>query len=132
MANDSRHVDDKRGEASRPASLGDRNTDLKDDSMPERYGGAAEEGYGSERVAPTSTDPDALFSAPGHDAGFAGPRFDRADAGSTGTHGVHAVASSSGEAYRDLGTNAGGFASSARTQAIVDQDEESDADKREG
>ncbi|MDP8993815.1 MAG: DUF2171 domain-containing protein [Pseudomonadota bacterium] len=108
----------------RAERLGDREgREWRDDLAPERYGGAIEEGYGSgESFGTSSPDPDAFHAAPGHDAEFAGPRFDRADIGSTGTHGVHPVASASGAAYHGYGASAGGFRSSARRYAMMNRD----------
>lgn len=59
---------------------------------------------------------------PGYDPNFGGPRFDRADVGSTGTHGVHPVASAFGanSAYGASGIyGAGG--SRGRDRAILEQ-----------
>jgi hypothetical protein len=53
-----------------------------------------------------------------------GPRFDRQDPGSTGTHGAHPVASPYGEAQTGYGAGSGGgFSSggSARSRAILQQ-----------
>lgn len=109
-------------EAHRPHRLGDHSAHDEEDRLPDRYGGSVEDGYGSGGgFGPTSADPNSIHSAPGHDAGFGGPRFDRADAGSTGTHGVHPVASPSGGAYQGYGATASGYASSARSAAIIEQ-----------
>ena len=109
----------------RAQSLGDRGRDWQDDRAPERYGGAFEEGYGSgERGLPTGGGATDFYPGPGHDSEFAGPRFDRADVGSTGTHGVHPVASSSGLASQGYGTSAAGYSSSARRYAMLDRDRE--------
>jgi hypothetical protein len=108
----------------RPERLGDRNArGLSDDPDygSERYGFGATQGYGSEGAAgPMSSDPDGFFSAPGFDPSFGGPRFDRADVGSTGTHGVHPVSSAFGAGYgAGYGAGAGGFQSSARMFASM-------------
>jgi hypothetical protein len=118
----------------RALRIGERDAPTQDDSLPGRYGGAVEEGYGTGGgQGPTSADPDSVFAAPGQDAGFAGPRFDRADAGSTGTHGVHPVASSSGLGYQAPGATADGFGSSARSQAILDAGrEKKEAEDKQG
>jgi hypothetical protein len=100
----------------RPQRLGDRGARERDD--PEygldRYGpGMAEGGH----YGPTS-DPGSFFGAPGYDAGFGGPRFDRLDVGSTGTHGVHPVSSPFGADYRGaVGITPLGYGSSARQYA---------------
>jgi hypothetical protein len=62
-------------------------------------------------------------AGPGYDPNFSGgPRFDRQDVGSTGTHGAHPVASPYGEAQTGYsGGGAGGSGSSARSRAILDQ-----------
>jgi hypothetical protein len=106
----------------RPQRLGDRGwrgpSDDPDYGL-DRYGGAPTEGYGSGDYYGPSGDPDSIFGAPGYDASFPGPRFDRLDAGSTGTHGVHPVSSPYGGAYRGaVGiTPTGGYGSSARRYA---------------
>lgn len=119
--------DDDRGEwrsrrGAQPERLGDRNsTGLSDnpDYGSERYGSGAEQGFGSD---PRTGDAERFFSAPGFDAEFGGPRFDRQDVGSTGTHGVHPVSSSFGAAYgAGYGVSAGGFGSSARLYAAMGQ-----------
>ena len=62
-------------------------------------------------------------AGPGYAPEFSGgPRFDRQDVGSTGTHGAHPVASPYGEAQTGYtGGGGGGSGSSARSQAILDQ-----------
>ena len=105
----------------RPERLGDRNArGLTDDPDygQERYGGgmtgdAFGEEYGS------GGDPATFHFAPGYDAGFPGPRFDRVDVGSVGTHGVHPVASVfGGDLSGPMGVHpGGGFGSSARLYA---------------
>ncbi len=107
----------------RPERLGDRNFRGERDDPEygaERYGAGAVRGYGS---GPNSSDPNSFFGAPGYDAEFAGPRFDRLDVGSTGTHGVHPVSSAFGADYRGaVGvTSGGGFGSSARLHAQMEQ-----------
>ena len=64
-------------------------------------------------------------AGPGYAPEFSGgPRFDRQDAGSTGTHGAHPVASPYGEAQTGYsGGGVGGSGSSARSRAILDQHE---------
>ena len=105
----------------RPERLGDRNyRGESDDPYADapRYGAAPSEGYGAEeRFGGISSDPARFASAPGYDPSFGGPRFDRADVGSTGTHGVHPVASPSGG---DYGFGIGGY-SSARRYAMLDR-----------
>ena len=112
-----------RGRDERPHAqrLGDRNWRGESDDPDygsERYGSAPSEGFGGEGYA-QSSDPDSFFGAPGYDAGFGGPRFDRLDVGSTGTHGVHPVSSPYGADYRGaVGvTPGGGYGSSARRYA---------------
>jgi hypothetical protein len=56
-------------------------------------------------------------SAPGWDPSFAGPRFDRVDLGSVGTHAAHPVSS----VYGAYGVGPGGFRSSAREHLIAEQ-----------
>ena len=109
----------------RPHRMGDRNfrgpSDDPDYGL-ERYGAGPAEGFGGDAYAPTS-DPDSFFLAPGYDAGFAGPRFDRIDVGSTGTHGVHPVSSPFGGGRGPMGiTPEGGWGSSARLYAELRRD----------
>ena len=59
-----------------------------------------------------------------------GPRFDRADVGSVGTHGVHPVSSAFGDARDPLGPPMGG-GSTARARAILDQHERRHDDREE-
>lgn len=115
----------------RPNRLGDRNSRGEADDPDygaERYGPGAAGGFGSEGFGPTG-DPDSFFSAPGYDASFGGPRFDRADVGSTGTHGVHPVSSSTRGDYRGaVGvTPGGGWGSSARRYAQIQRAEQQQA-----
>ncbi len=56
-------------------------------------------------------------SAPGWDPSFAGPRFDRVDLGSVGTHAAHPVAS----VYGAYGVGPSGYRSSAREHLIAEQ-----------
>ncbi|HEX8641097.1 MAG TPA: DUF2171 domain-containing protein [Allosphingosinicella sp.] len=112
----------------RRGGLGDRHFRGEPDDPDygaERYGGAPASGYGGQGFGPT-TDPDSFFSAPGYDAGFGGPRFDRADVGSTGTHGVHPVSSAIGGDYRGgAGVSAGGgWSSSARRYAELERSQQ--------
>jgi hypothetical protein len=65
-------------------------------------------------------------AGPGLAPEFGGPRFDRQDVGSTGTHGAHPVASPYGDAQTGYGGGGGmgmGGGSSARSRAILDQHE---------
>jgi hypothetical protein len=68
-------------QTSRPQRLGDRGRRPSDhpERGAERYGGRSEPGN--------------FELAPGDDASFGGPRFDRVDVGSVGRHGVHPAAS---------------------------------------
>ena len=106
----------------RPTRLGDRNFRGERDDPDygqERYGGGmAGGGQGWE-----GSDPGSVFGAPGYDAEFAGPRFDRLDAGSVGTHGTHPVSSAFGADYRGaVGvTPGGGYGSSARRYAEIER-----------
>jgi len=89
------------------------------------YGGQRGSGYaGTDDSAGWSTGGGA---GPGYAPEFSGgPRFDRQDVGSTGTHGAHPVASPYGEAQTGYGGgSAGGFGggSSARSRAILEQHE---------
>ncbi|WP_243451073.1 DUF2171 domain-containing protein [Sphingosinicella sp. CPCC 101087] len=107
----------------RPQRLGDRGWRGERDDPEygmERYGPGRAEGFGGEDYAPSS-DPDSYFAAPGYDPEFGGPRFDRLDVGSTGTHGVHPVSSMYGADYRGAaGVAPGGtFNSSARRYAEI-------------
>jgi hypothetical protein len=71
-----------------------------DDDDRSRYQGGGYQGSRSysdrdeDRMAPGHH-----LDAPGWDPSFAGPRFDRVDVGSTGTHGVHPVSSVYGAGY---------------------------------
>ena len=118
MAYDDRN---DRERMSRPHRLGDRDwrgpRDDPDYGL-ERYGAGPAAGYGD---FAGSSDPDSFFGAPGYDAGFAGPRFDRLDVGSTGTHGVHPVSSPYGADYRGTFGDTGGRGSSARLYAEADR-----------
>jgi hypothetical protein len=109
----------------RPQRLGERNYRGEADDPDygaERYGGAPARGFGGEGDV-RSSDPDSVFGAVGYDAGFGGPRFDRLDVGSTGTHGVHPVASPYGADYRGAVGVApgGGWGSSARRYAQIER-----------
>jgi hypothetical protein len=109
----------------RPHRLGDRNwSGPRDDPYAEapRYGSGGAEGYGSGYGA--AIEPDSFFGAPGVDAEFAGPRFDRLDVGSIGTHGVHPVSSAYGADYRGMfgaTGGGGGWLSSARRYAEIER-----------
>ncbi len=114
--------EEHRRRGQQPERMGDRNArGLSDDPDygAERYGSGTAQGFGSD---PMSSDADRFFSAPGFDAEFGGPRFDRQDVGSTGTHGVHPVSSPFGAGYgAGYGASAGGFQSSARDYAAMAQ-----------
>jgi hypothetical protein len=105
----------------RPHRMGDRNwrgeSDDPDYGLP-RYGegGTWQEAGGG--TGPT-TAPGSFDVAPGYDASMAGPRFDRIDVGSTGTHGVHEVSSLyGGDLSGPMGIRpGGGYGSSARLYA---------------
>lgn len=103
----------------RPHRLGDRNWRGESDDPDygqERYGAGPAGDMGE--YGPTR-DAGSFFSAPGYDAGFGGPRFDRADVGAVGSHGVHPVSSAVGGDYRGaMGGPPGGFGSSAREFAL--------------
>ena len=100
----------------RPQRLGDRDWRRPGDDPDygaERYGAGQGEGFGESIAA--SSEPDSIFGAPGYDAGFGGPRFDRVDVGSTGSHGVHPVSSAYGGAHG----SGPGMRSSARRYAAL-------------
>lgn len=115
----------REGRYDRPERMGDRNArGLTDDPDygTERYRSGETFGSTEGGGGPMTSDPEEFFSAPGFDGGFGGPRFDRQDVGSTGTHGVHPVSSPSGSAYGGgYGASAGGFRSSARLYAAMGQ-----------
>jgi hypothetical protein len=117
--------EDREWRRNRPERMGDRNArGLSDDPDygAERY--RPGDAYGTDGGGGSMTsDPDPMFSAPGYDASFGGPRFDRADVGSTGTHGVHPISSpSGGGAYGEgHGIAPGGYGSSARMFAAMGQ-----------
>ena len=125
--------DDREWRRNRPERMGDRNSrGLSDDPDygSERYGSG--EAYGAEGGGRMTSDPDPIFSAPGYDAGFGGPRFDRQDVGSTGTHGVHPISSPSGGAYgAGYGISAGGFGSSARMFSAMGQQKQQSGGSRQ-
>ena len=102
----------------RPHRLGDRDYrgPSDDPDYGPRYGAGGSHGYGGDWYGPDAADSDYRYGGPGLDAEFGGPRFDRADVGSVGSHGVHPVASASSPAY-DIGAGAA-FGSSARDFAI--------------
>lgn len=101
-------------QTARPQRLGDRNFRGESDDP---YAG--QEPYESGRTAGYGAGDDfggtspIGFEGPGLDSEFGGPRFDRADVGSTGTHGVHPVSSPFGAAYGA----GGGYGGSARRYA---------------
>lgn len=111
-------------QAPRPQRLGDRAQRPSDDPD---YGqedyprGPAGNDYTGD-FGGSSTDPDSFFGAVGYDPEFGGPRFDRINVGSTGTHGVHPVSSVYGADYRGaVGVlPSGNFRSSARRYAIME------------
>ena len=76
----------------------------------DRYGGGMV-GYGSDTGVPEAE----LYGGTGFGGAARGRRFDRVDAGSTGTHGSHPIASHSGEIY-----GASAYGSRARERALVD------------
>lgn len=129
MAYDDRYDDPRSREWRNRERLGARHdtgmTDRpdRDRDGDERYPGGFAEGYGSGPFRRRRGGAPSYFGSPGYDASFAGPRFDRADAGSTGTHGVHPVGSASGGAYRGFGSTMGSYRSSARRHVIVEQAE---------
>lgn len=118
----------------RPRRLGARNDraepdyERRDEEGEERYRPGVEEGYGhytDEYSESFGTRGARGYGGPGYDAEFGGPRFDRADAGSTGTQGVHPVASASGSAYGGgFGAGMGSYRSSARQYQMAHRDEE--------
>lgn len=88
----------------------------------ERYGGGGTFGaYGSAgddySIRPADTWGGSGFASPDNH----GRRFDRIDAGSTGTHGAHPMSSPVGGGY---GSSAGMFGSSARSAAIMQQSQQ--------
>jgi len=104
----------------RPQRLGDRShrgTGDDTDNGP-RYGAGEGHGYGSGNwYGPDATSADYRYGGPGLDSEYGGPRFDRADVDSVGSHGVHPVSSASSPAY---GPDSGGMSgNSAREFAIV-------------
>lgn len=112
----------------RSGSLGARNwrdddDRRRDEASDERYGAGAQEGYGSYRdeYSESFYEPRG-YAGPGYDSEFGGPRFDRADVGSTGTQGVHPVASASGGAFGG-GMGMSGGASSARQYYMAHPEE---------
>jgi hypothetical protein len=101
--------------AHRPGDRDFRSPGDDPDYGAERYWPGEPAGYGADLTR------GGYGYGPGDDPDLgAGPRFDRADVGSIGTHGAHPVASASSPAY---GIGAGGmFGSSARDFAIRRQD----------
>ena len=101
--------------------LGDRSYGPSDDPYAdsERYGGGEPSGYGADYGSGGGIGygGPGFGSGIGYDGEFSGPRFDRADVGSTGTHGVHPVSSSSSPAYGFGGS----YGSTARAYAIRQQ-----------
>ena len=98
----------------RPHRLGDRSyrgpTDEPDYGPRYGAGGAGPPAW----YGPDAADTDYRYGGPGLDAEFGGPRFDRVDVGSVGSHGGHPVASASSPGYGAGAT----FGSSARDFAI--------------
>ena len=76
----------------------------------ERYGGG-QSGYGADTGVPEAES----FGGTGFGGAARGRRFDRIDAGSTGTHGAHPMASHEGDMY-----GSGAFQSRARERALTD------------
>jgi hypothetical protein len=93
------------------------------DSDARRDSGSDEEDFAPEALTWDEGDADPRIlggphaSAPGWDPSFAGPRFDRVDLGSVGTHAAHPVSSVEG-AY---GIGPSGYRSSAREHYIAAQ-----------
>ena len=109
-------------QTSRPQRLGDRSRRPVDDPDygQERYGGGlAGDAFGQDYGGPG--EPSSFDLAPGYDASFGGPRFDRVDVGSVGSHGVHPVSSVYGGDLRGpMGLHpGGGFGSSASRYAQI-------------
>ena len=103
----------------RPHRLGDRNYrgPSDDPDYGPRYGEGGAHGSGAgDWYGPEATYGDYRYGGPGLDAEFGGPRFDRIDVGSAGSHGVHPSASASSPGY-SMGVG-GMFGSSAREFAI--------------
>ena len=91
-----RSYQERNARSGQPERLGDRNARGESDDPDygaDRYGSGAAQGFGAGGGGPMTSDADTFFSAPGFDASFGGPRFDRQDVGSTGTQGVHPVSS---------------------------------------
>ena len=109
------------------ASRGERSRDFADENR--GYGGV-DQGIGNYGQFASGGGYEGAYGAggmagPGFDPEFGGPRFDRQDVGSTGTHGAHPVASPFGTAQQTV--TGGGFmgGSSARARAILQQHEQS-------
>ena len=87
----------------------------------DRYGAGGSVGYGSGgddySIRPADTWGGSGFDSPDN----YGRRFDRIDAGSTGTHGAHPMSAPVGGGY---GSSAGMFGSSARSAAIMRQSQQ--------
>lgn len=107
---------------------GEPDYERRDEEGEERYRPGVQEGYGrytDEYSESFGTGGARGYAGPGYDSEFGGPRFDRADAGSTGTHGVHPVGSASGSAYGGgFGAGTGSYRSSARQYRMAHRDEE--------
>jgi hypothetical protein len=94
-----------------------------DDPDARRDSGSADENFAPEALTWDEGDVEPRIlggphaSAPGWDPSFAGPRFDRVDLGSVGTHAAHPVSSVEG-AY---GVGPSGYRSSAREHYIAAQ-----------
>lgn len=122
MAHDERYSSRRRDRSERehrPQRLGDRGFrgDYDDPEYGmDRYGAGPDADFPGRvtRGAPT-------YDGPGLDTSFGGPRFDRLDVGSVGTHGVHPVSSPDGDVYRGGGgiTPGGSYRSSARRYAAI-------------
>jgi len=106
----------------RPHRLGHRNfrgeTDDPDYGL-ERYGPGG--GWDEQNQTRPSGAPGSFDIAPGYDASFGGPRFDRVDVGSVGSHAVHPVSSVyGGDLSGPMGLHpGGGYGSSARRYAQI-------------
>ncbi|MDB5698784.1 MAG: hypothetical protein JWN69_1588 [Alphaproteobacteria bacterium] len=104
------HDDGDRGDRRAGRDAGERDTDERgfapeslvrgdDDDEPRLFGGPH-------------------IGAPGWDPSFPGPRFDRVDVGSTGTHGAHPISSFYGADY-GIGATGSYGGSSARERALL-------------
>lgn len=130
----------RRSEESRFDRDDDRNRDRGQygDDQDRRPRGGTELGYGAQSFgsgsqAGGSAGGGSMGGGLGRDDNFSGPRFDRADVGSTGSHGVHPVSSPSGGAYgAGYGVSGSGFTSSARRYAMLDRDGDRNQERDRG